>query len=398
MNQERSHLPTRLSHAARDEALTSGGVNPVIQRASTVLVKTAEDLYAPDSWTYGRHGTATHEALRLALCELESSPCCSIVSSGLLACTLPLIALATPGDHILVSDSVYGPTRRFCDRRLTRMGCEVEYVDPAIGSEIEEKFRPNTRLVYLESPGSLTFEIADLPAVASACRKAGVVTVVDNTWSAGVYLKPIELGIDISVQSTSKYASGSADTLGGAIFTRDERLAARIKETENDLGLSVSPDEAYLILRGLRTLPVRLERHGASGLEIARWLQDRREVERVLYPALERDRFHHLWKRDFSGATGLVGCVLRPEFTDRTTCFLNNLKLFGLGFSWGGYESLVIHCDPQLKRTVSRSPEPTGPLLRFSIGLEAPADLIADLEQGFAALVSDTRSASQSSV
>jgi cystathionine beta-lyase len=386
MVEKPDHLATRLSHAARDEALTQGGVNPVLQRASTVLVASADDLYDPDTWTYGRHGTATHRALKDALSELENAPCCALVSSGLLACTLPFMAFAEPGDHVLVSDNVYGPTRRFCDRFLRRWGCEVEYIDPTIGGDIETRIRPNTRLVFLESPGSLTFEIADVPAIAAVCRRAGVITVIDNTWSAGVFLKPIELGIDVSVQSTSKYVSGSADTLGGALFTRSDRLASKLKDAASDLGLSVSPDDAYLILRGLRTLPLRLERHGTSGLKVARWLQGRAEVARILHPALETDPFHKLWKRDFTGTAGLFGCCLSPDLAGRTSQFLDQLKLFGLGFSWGGFESLVIHCDPQLKRAASASVGLEGPLLRFSIGLEEPDDLIADLGQAFDSL------------
>lgn len=383
MAEKPDHLATRLSHAARDQALTHGGVNPVLQRASTVLVASADDLYAPDAWTYGRHGTTTHKALKEGLSELENAPCCAVVSSGLLACTLPFTAFAEPGDHVLVSDNVYGPTRRFCDRFLRRWGCEVEYFNPTIGGGIETRIRANTRLIFLESPGSLTFEIADVPAIAAVCRRMGVISVIDNTWSAGVFLKPIDLGVDVSVQSTSKYVSGSADTLGGALFTRDDRLAAKLRDAASDLGLSVSPDDAYLILRGLRTLPLRLERHSSSGLKVARWLQTRAEVAKLLYPALETDVYHDLWKRDFKGAAGLFGCCLRPDLVGQTSQFLDELKLFGLGFSWGGFESLVIHCDPQLKRTAAGSTRLEGPLLRFSIGLEDPDDLIADLDQAF---------------
>jgi len=381
-------LDTRLTHAGRDRKLTGGGVNPQIQRASTVLVESAEQLYAPGAWTYGRHGTATHEALKQALCELEDASWCAVVSSGLLACTVPILALAEPGAHFLVTDNAYGPTRRFFDRMLKRMGCEAEYFDPYIGAEVAAKFRTGaTKAIFLESPGSMTFEISDAPAIAAVARAAGVKTILDNTWAAGVYHRPLDLGIDISVQSTSKYIGGGADLLGGYILTRDEALGARMKDTIADLGLSVPADDAYTVLRGLRSLTTRLQRHGASGLDVARWLETRPEVLRVLHPALEDDPNHALWKRDFTGASGLFGVVLKPAPTKAVHAFLDALELFGLGFSYGGFESLAIHCDPQLKRTVSR-PKLGGPLLRFSIGLEDSDDLKADLARGFAALAS----------
>jgi cysteine-S-conjugate beta-lyase len=376
-------LSTQLAHTARSDDLTQGGVNPVVQRASTVLMGSARDLYAPGAWTYGIHGTATHEALAQALCTLEGAGYAMVVSSGLIASTLPLLTLCSAGGHVLVSDNVYGPTRRFCDRMLARLGVETEYVDPQIGAGISARIRPNTHAIFLESPGSLTFEISDIPAIACAARAAGVTTVMDNTWSAGVRCRPLALGVDISIQATSKYVSGGADLLGGAIMVNDDALAARLSDAIAELGLSVSPDDAFLVLRGLRTLPVRLDRHEASGLQVARWLSQRPEVARVLHPALPDDPGHALWKRDFTGATGLFGVVLRPARPDFDTDLLDALELFGLGFSWGGFESLAIPCDPQLKRTAA-PPRFEGPLLRLSIGLEDPDDLIADLDQAFA--------------
>jgi cystathionine beta-lyase len=371
---------TRLVQAGRRRVLTGGGVNPQIQRASTLLVERAEDLYASDVRTYGLHGTQTHEALEEALCALEDAQHCILAGSGLLACTLPLLAMARPGAHLLVSDNVYGPTRRFCDQHLSSWGVETEYFDPAVGASLAALIRPETRLVFLESPGSLTFELCDTPRMVAAARAAGVATAMDNTWGAGLFHLPLALGVDLSIQATTKYASGAADVLGGAILTNNDALAQRLRDCVRHLGVSVSPDDAYLILRGLRTMPARLDRHMASGLEIARWLARQPTVSRVLHPALPGDSGHAIWSRDFTGAAGVFGVVLRPIPERDVHAFLNSLALFGLGFSWGGYESLVIPCDPQLKRTATAG-RLEGPLLRLSIGLEDPADLIADLEQ-----------------
>jgi cystathionine beta-lyase len=378
-------LGTRLTHAARDRKLTQGGVNPVVQRASTVIVESASKLFEPGGWTYGRHGTATHEALKQALLEIEDAQHCAIVASGLLACTIPFIAFAQTGSHVLVGDNTYGPTRRFCDRTLSRWGCETEYFDTTVGAGIAKLIRPTTKLIFLESPGSMTFEIADAPAIAAAAKAKGVVTVMDNTWSAGVYYKPLSLGFDISVQANTKYVSGGADALNGAIFANDEALMARLKETIADLGINVSADDAYAVLRGARSLAMRMERHQASALEVARWLKSHPSIQRVLHPALEDDPGHALWKRDFSGSSGLFGIVLKPSQTKQVHAFLDALELFGLGFSYGGFESLAIHCDPQLKRTAT-TPAYGGPLIRLSVGLEDSADLIDDLDQALNAL------------
>lgn len=378
-------LGTRLTHAARDRKLTQGGVNPVVQRASTVIVESASKLFEPGGWTYGRHGTATHEALKQALAEIEDAKYCALVESGLLACTIPFIAFAQAGAHVLVGDNVYGPTRRFCDRTLSRWGCETEYFDPTIGGDIAKLIRPTTKVIFMESPGSMTFEIADAPAIAAVARASGIVTVMDNTWSGGVFYKPLALGFDLSVQANTKYVSGGADALSGVLFTNTEALMVRLKETIADLGTNVSPDDAYTVLRGARSLALRMEQHQSSALQVARWLTTHPSVQRVLHPALEDDPGHALWKRDFSGASGLFGIVLKPSSTKQVHAFLDALELFGLGFSYGGFESLAIHCDPQLKRTATK-PAYGGPLIRLSVGLEDPADLIADLDQALAAL------------
>jgi cysteine-S-conjugate beta-lyase len=378
--QRQRKLSTRIAHAGRDRKLTQGGVNPVIQRASTVIVESADKLFAPGNWTYGRHGTATHEALKQTLCELEDAEHCALLASGLMACIVPFLAFAPTGSHVLVGDNTYGPTRRFCDRSLKPLGVETEYFDTTIGAGIAQLIRPNTKLVFLESPGSMTFEIADLPAISAAAKAKGVLTVLDNTWSGGVFLKPLALGADLSVQANTKYVSGGADVLNGAILANDDKLIARIKETIADIGSNVSADDAFTTLRGLRSLSARMEKHQASGLEVARWLKSHASVQRVIHPALPDDPGHAIWKRDFSGASGLIGVVLKQMPTKQVHVFLDALELFGLGFSYGGFESLAIHCDPQLKRTAAK-PTFGGPLIRLSIGLEEPGDLIADLEQ-----------------
>jgi cystathionine beta-lyase len=284
---------------------------------------------------------------------------------------------------VLVGDNVYGPTRRFVDRMLPRWGCEATYFDPLIGADIAHLMRPETKLVFVESPGSMTFEIADAPAIAKAARAAKIVSVMDNTWSAGVYHKPLTLGFDLSVQANTKYVSGGADILNGAIHLDDDRLLARLKETVADLGVNVAPDDAYAVLRGARSLAMRMDYHQASALEVARWLENHPAVARVVHPALESDANHAIWKRDFTGSSGLFSIVLKPMPTTKVHALLDALDLFGLGFSYGGFESLAIHCDPQLKRTASK-PTLEGPLIRLSIGLEDPADLTADLDQALA--------------
>lgn len=378
-------LSTRLTHAARDRKLTQGGVNPVVQRASTVIVESASKLFEPGGWTYGRHGTATHEALRQCLSEIEGAQHCVLLPSGLMACIVPFLAHAEAGGHILVSDTVYGPTRRFVDRMLSRWGCEATYFAPGIGAGIDKLIQPNTKLIFVESPGSMTFEIEDAPAIAAAARKHGVVSVMDNTWAGGVFHKPLDLGFDLSVQANTKYVSGGADILNGAIHLNDDRLHARLKDTVADLGSNVSSDDAFTILRGARSLHLRMERHQVSALHVALWLEKHSKVKRVLHPALESDPHHALWKRDFTGSSGLFSIVLAPIPTAKVHAFLDALNLFGLGFSYGGFESLAIHCDPQLKRT-TYTPDVGGPLIRLSIGLEDPEDLVDDLEQALAVI------------
>ena len=378
-------LSTRLSHTARNRELTQGGVNPVIQRASTVIVSHASKLFEPGEWTYGRHGTATHRALKQALCEIEGSARCVLVPSGLMACTIPLLTFARPGGHVLAVDTVYGPTRRFLDRMLTRFGVQVTYFPPDIGDGITTLIRPETQVMFVESPGSMTFEVADAPALAKAARAAGVIAVMDNTWSAGVFHKPLSFGFDISVQANTKYVSGGADVLNGAMHTDDNSIADQLDACTGDIGSNVSADDAFTVLRGARSLALRMQHHQTAAIAVATWLSDHPHVARVLHPALPEASDHALWRRDFTGSSGLFSFVLKPADTPTVHAFLDALDLFGLGFSYGGFESLAIHCNPQLKRS-TRAAAVEGPLIRLSVGLEDPADLINDLDQALGRL------------
>jgi cystathionine beta-lyase len=293
-----------------------------------------------------------------------------------------MLAVLKAGDEALVADCVYKPTRRFCDTVLRRFGVQVRYYDPLLAPEaLLVLATPATRLIVMESPGSLTFEVQDVPGIAALARERRILTLMDNTWGAGLLFKPLAHGVDISVQALTKYVGGHSDIFMGSAATTDKRIARQLEDGMHELGWSVAPEAAYDMLRGLRTLPTRLARHGASGLEIAGWLTHQPEVLNVIHPALPGDVSHALWTRDYSGACGLFGFALQPRPQKAVNAFLDALKLFGLGFSWGGFESLAIHCDPQLgRRTVKR--EFGGPLIRLHVGLESPTDLIADLRAG----------------
>ena len=383
---------TRLVRTAGGPEMAAAGphpvaVNPPVQRGSTVVLPDARSLYTAPV-TYGRQGLVTQEALCAALCELERASAVRVFPSGAAAVAAAILAVVSAGDEVLVGDAVYGPTRRFATSFLARFGVAARFIPPrATPADLAALFTPATRLVVLESPGSLTFEVEDIPGLAAACRQAGVLTLVDNTWAAGVLFKPLDHGVDLSMQALTKYAAGHADVFMGSVAVRDATLADKLDAFVHDTGVAVSPDDAYAVLRGLRTLPLRLERHGAAGLEVARWLQARPEVAQVLHPALPASPDHALWTRDFTGACGLFGVALQPSRPAAVHALLDALHLFGLGFSWGGFESLAVHCDPQLKRT-ARPAELPGSLLRLHVGLEAPVDLTDDLERGLAAWAS----------
>ncbi|HEX3939217.1 MAG TPA: cystathionine beta-lyase [Xanthobacteraceae bacterium] len=378
---------TKLVTAGRDPQSYHGFVNPPVYHASTVLYPNAEDFLAHRArYQYGRRGTPTTEALELALQELEGPQCAgvSLVPSGLAAISAALLSVVQVGDHLLVTDSAYGPTRNFCGQILSRLGVTTTYYDPGIGGAIVDLIQPNTRAIYLEAPGSLSFEMQDVGAIAKAAHAKGAVVMMDNTWATPLYFRPLDHGVDLVIQAGTKYIGGHSDVMLGTISANAATVAA-LKNTVRLTGLCEGPDDVYLGLRGLRTLGVRLERHYQSGLAVARWLEQRSEVLRVLHPALESHPGHAIWKRDFTGASGLFSMVLKPVPKKAHHAFVDTLELFGIGASWGGYESLAIPFDCTPYRTATRW-EPGGPTVRFHIGLEAVEDLIADLERGFAAL------------
>jgi cystathionine beta-lyase len=378
---------TRLVTGGRDPFSYHGFVNPPVHHASTVLYRNADDMLAGRGrYQYGRRGTPTSEALEQAMAEIEGPACAGValVPSGLAAISSALLSVAGAGDHILVSDSVYEPTRVLCNTVLKRLGIETTYYDPLIGAGIVSLFKPNTRLVFTEAPGSQSFEMQDVPAIAAAAHAKGALVAMDNTWATPLYFRALDFGVDLSIQAGTKYIAGHADVMIGMVAANSAAWP-QLHKTVGTLGLCVGPDDIYLTLRGLRTLGVRLARHQESGLKIARWMQERPEVARVLYPPLDSDPGHALWQRDFSGGCGLFAIVLKPTPDAAIRAFLDALKLFGLGYSWGGFESLVIPFDCTKYRTATQW-APGGPTLRFHVGLEDSGDLIADLERGFAAL------------
>jgi cystathionine beta-lyase len=378
-------VETRLALAGRDTTRHDGAVNPAIHRATTLVIEDTADLYNTPKKTYALEGMAVQDALKDALLAIEGGAAVTLAPSGLGACTLALLTIARAGGELLVVDSVYGPTRRFCNTVLHRLGVRTTFFDPHIGGDIAGLINENTCGVFLESPGSITFEVQDVPAIAAAAKARGVPTILDNTWSAGLYFKPFEHGIDLSVQALTKYQAGHADAFMGAVLAATPQMGERVKATYKQLGLGASPDDAYLVLRGMRSLSVRLERQAASGMQIARWLEARPEVARVIHPALPSHPDHALWKRDFTGAAGVFGAVLKPVDDAKLKAMLESYALFSMGFSWGGYESLIIPCDDNITRT-AKPWKAEGPLIRLSIGLEHPDDLIADLATGFARL------------
>ena len=376
---------TRLAHAGREPGRYHGFVNPPIYRGSTVLFPSVAALETNDQdYTYGRLGTPTVSALEEALADLEGGYRTLLTPSGLSAIAATLLALVSAGDHVVVTDSVYRPTRRFCDHVLKRLGVETTYFDPLLGAGIKDLLKKTTRVVFTESPGSQSFEVQDIPAIAKAAHAAGACVVMDNTWATPLYFKPFAHGVDVSIQAATKYIVGHADAMLGAITTT-EAAWPTIARAHEDLGLCPGPEDVYLGLRGLRSLGVRLARHQASGIEIARWLAGRPEVARVLHPALASDPGHALWKRDFAGASGLFAVVLMPVAAEAVAAMLDGLELFGMGYSWGGFESLILPFDPSEYRTATKW-QSEGPALRLHIGLEDVDDLRADLEAGFGRL------------
>ncbi|MBD9665422.1 cystathionine beta-lyase [Variovorax sp. VRV01] len=383
---------TRLLHAGAPPLRDgTGPVNVPVVRTSTVRFestaayvdyhhrRTAGERVA----SYGRHGLDTHRALEDAVSGLEGGHRAFLTPSGLSAITLVLLALLSPGDHALVADGVYAPVRRVDSTLLQRLGITVEYFSPT-HDDLASRLRPNTRLLYLESPSSLLYEVLDLPALSAIARDRGVTVAADNTWSGGLFYQPLSLGANISIQAATKYISGHSDLMQGVVVVDGPVLADKLSTAYEALGLTIAADDAYLALRGLRTLPVRLAQHQRNATEVAEFLQRQSQVTRVFYPALPSDPGHALWKRDFSGASGLVSFEFRHATPASAAAFVDALTLFGIGASWGGYESLALTAQPERLRE-HRQWSGDAPVVRLHVGLEAPADLIADLAQAFAA-------------
>jgi len=376
---------TKLVHTGRHPARHHGFVNTPVYRGSTVLYPNAAALAAGDlPYPYGRRGTPTMAALEEAIAELDGAAGCLTAPSGLAAITNTLLSLVEAGDHILVTDSVYYPARRFCDDVLTRLGVETEYYEPLIGGDIAALMRANTRLVYAESPGSRTMEVQDVPAIAAAAHRHGALVLADNTWATPLFFKALEKGADVVIHAATKYITGHSDAMLGAVTANAEAWPG-LRAAWYNFGNCAGTEEMFLGLRGLRSMQVRLARHMQSGLEIARWLAERPEVETVLHPALEGAPGHELWRRDFTGACGLFSIILKPVPQGAVDAMLDELALFGLGYSWGGFESLVIPFEAASHRSGSMWAD-AGPGLRFHIGLEDVEDLKNDLAAGFAKL------------
>ena len=381
-------LDTQLVALGRNPKRDQGAVNPPVYRTSTVIFNDYASLHRygeGDTMShrgYGRYGSPTTDGLEEALAALEGADHAFITSTGLSAISTAMLGLLGAGDHALIPDSIYSSARDFIDGELKRYGVEIEYYDPTIGAGIEKHMKKNTKVVYCESPGSLTFEMQDIPAIAKVAHKHGALVVGDNTWATPLLQKPFELGMDVSIHSATKYIGGHSDLLMGVILCK-EPLYQRLRAAHRHIGASSSGDNAYLALRGLRTIAVRLKRHHKHALEVAQWLQTVPEVKRVLFPALPEDPGHAIWKRDMTGASGLFGVELKGKpSVQALSALLDNLEHFGMGFSWGGFESLVIALQPFKHRTATKWDKDTV-LLRLHIGLENPQDLIADLDAGF---------------
>lgn len=379
---------TRLIHAGRNKKYTGSAVNPALVRASTIVFDSFAELKHATLNRgnrvpfYGRRGSDTHFALQEAMCELEGGAGCALYPCGAAAVSGALLAFLNAGDHLLMVDSVYEPTRALCDKVLAGYGIETSYYDPQTGAAIASLIKPNTKVIFLESPGSLTFEMQDIPAITAVARQHNIVTILDNTWAAALLCQPFELGVDVSVQAATKYIVGHSDVMLGTA-TANEKYWPQLREHSYLLGYSTSADDAYAALRGLRTLAVRLKQHEHNALALAHWLQQRPEVAAVLHPALPSHPGHELFKRDFSGSNGLFSFVLKQGSQQQVEALIEGMAHFKMGFSWGGFESLIT-ATMKLQNLRSATSWPySGPLIRLHAGLEDVDDLIADLSQAF---------------
>ncbi|MEF2073647.1 cystathionine beta-lyase [Consotaella aegiceratis] len=380
-SQSAQKIGTRIIHSGHEPSEYFGFVNPPVVHASTVLYPdTATMRSRSQRYTYGLRGTPTTQALEAAIDELEGSAGTVLVPSGLAAVTVPLLGFLSAGDHLLAVDSVYSPTRRFCDTMLKRMGVEVEYFDPALTmADLEARFRPETRVLFLEAPGSNTFEMMDIAAASAVAHRHDAVVMIDNTWATPLFFRPLEHGVDLSIHALTKYPGGHSDVMMGSVSANEQTLT-RLREAQMTIGVNAAPDDAYLLLRGLKTMGVRLAEHQRSALALAEWLEGREGVAKVLHPALPSFAGHDLWKRQFSGSSGLFSIVLDGGGRDAAAAFLDALEIFGLGYSWGGFESLAVEVDLS-DRKVAKAPQ-EGAVIRLQIGLEDVTDLQADIERG----------------
>lgn len=377
---------TQLVHAGMDPREFHGFVNPPVVHASTVLFPDVETMVAGGQpYTYGRRGTPTTAALENSVRDLEGAAGVHLANSGLNAIALAILSCVSSGDHLLIADTAYGPTRHFADTVLPRFGVSVDYYDPSLGYEIRSLFKPETRAIFAEAPGSLTFEMQDIPAIAKAAREIDASVLVDNTWASPLFCRPLALGADLSIQAGTKYIVGHSDAMLGTIAA-NERAWDALHAFHGAMGSHVAPDDVYLAMRGLRTLSVRLERHQRNCREVLAWLADQPQIGRIRYPGLETDPGHGLWKRDFTGGSGLCAFDFAAGTTrEQTRGVLNALKLFGLGYSWGGYESLAIPVSLKGMRTATNI-DAAVQSIRLHIGLEDPRDLIDDLAQALASV------------
>lgn len=373
---------TRLAHIGNNPHDYFGFVNPPVVHASTVLFPDSATLVSrAQKYTYGTRGTPTTDALATAINELEGSAGTIIVPSGLAAVTVPLLTFAASGDHVLIVDSVYGPTRHFADTMLKRLGVEVQYYEPHIGGGIADLIRPNTTIVFTESPASNTFEVQDIPAISKAAHAAGAIVMMDNTWATPLLFRPLDHGVDVSIHAATKYPAGHSDVLLGTV-SANEKCWQRLEEGFVTLGCCSGPEDVYQVLRGLRTMGIRLDRHQKTAMELATWLEQQPGIARVLHPALPSHPDHQIWKRDFNGASGVFSIVLAGGGQKQQHAFVDALDLFGIGYSWAGFESLAVPVFLG-DRTIPVSYE--GPVIRLQIGLEDVEDLRTDLTRGLAA-------------